>query len=142
MKNRHLISSALALVLMTACSEATGVEPADLEGTWTAQSMVFTSVETPSLSVDVIPLGAALSLTLEADATFSITMSFPGETAETDTGTYSVSGSTMTITEEGQDPESFGFARTGDNMTITMDDSFDFTEGSDEPATLVIGLTR
>ena len=143
MKHRHLTISALALILMTACSDATGVEPDDLVGTWTATAMVFTSTADPTLSVDIMDQGATMSLTLSADGTYSWAFVFPGEPEENETGTYTVSGTTMTIADSGPgSPETFTISRDGDNMTLTGSDEFDFTEGVEEDATMVISLTR
>jgi len=54
----------MALILMSACSEATGVTADDLAGTWTATSMVFTSVANPEQTADVVAEGASLTLVL------------------------------------------------------------------------------
>ncbi len=67
MKNRHLAISALAVILMTACTDATGVgvEPDDLAGTWTSTSFVLTSVANPSMSMDLVAEeGAQVTLVL------------------------------------------------------------------------------
>ena len=93
MKHKHLTISALALILMSACTEATGVEPNDLAGTWTATSIVFTSVADPMLTLDLATEGATMSLTLNADGTYSWAFVFPGEPTENETGTYTVSAS-------------------------------------------------
>ena len=143
MKLKHLTISALALILMSACTDATGIEPDDLAGIWTAQSILFTSVEDATLKVDVADEGATMSLTLGEDGTFSWTFVFPGEQAEIDTGTYTVSGTTITIAESGEhEPETFTIVRDGDTLTLTLADEFDFTEGVEVDATLVITLTR
>ena len=143
MKNRHLISSALALVLVTGCGDATGVTADDLAGTWTTQSMFFTRVADPLLSVNLVAFGASLTLVLGADETYSITFVFPGEPTEEEMGTYTVSGSTLTLSETGTgSPEAYTMSRDGDTMTLTLDDVFDFTEGIEGAGTLVITLTR
>ena len=143
MNVRNLTISALALILMTACTEATGVELDDLAGTWTAHSIVFTSVADPTLIVDVTDDGATMSLTLGADGTFSWAFVSPGEASENETGTYTVFGNTMTITESGEDhPETSTIARSGDTLTLTLEDVFDFTDGVEVDATMVIVLTR
>ena len=144
MKKRHLISSTLALVLMTACGDATGVEPDDLAGTWTATSMVFTSTADPTLSVDIVAEGAALTIVLVADATYTFTFTFPGEETENEAGAYTASGTDLTFSPTGTgSPESFTLSRDGDTMTLTdSDELFDFTLDVEEAATLVITLTR
>ena len=144
MKKRQLISSTLALVLMTACGDATGVEPDDLAGTWTATSMVFTSTADPTLSVDIVAEGATLTIMLVADATYTFTFTFPGEETENEAGAYTASGTGLTFSPTGTgSPESFTLSRDGDAMTLTdSDERFDFTLDVEEDATLVITLTR
>jgi len=79
MKHKHLTISALALILMSACTEATGVgvEPNDLAGTWTSTSIVFTSVADPTLSVDLATEGTTMSLTLNTDGTYTVGLRLP-----------------------------------------------------------------
>ena len=150
MKHRNLIISTLALILMAGCtdSEATGVEPDDLAGIWTAQSLVFTSVEGSMVSADEVAEGALVTLVLGADGTYAFTFAF-GEENENETGTYTVSGNTLTITAltpEALDPEAMTISRDGDTMTLTMADIYDFTPddnvNDEEPATMVVVLTR
>ena len=66
MKHRNLIISTLALILMAGCTDsvATGVEPDDLAGIWTAQSLVCTSVEGSMVSADEVAEGALVTLVL------------------------------------------------------------------------------
>jgi hypothetical protein len=55
----------MTLILMSACSDATGLKTADLAGTWTAISIVFTSVADPEVSADLVTVeGARLTPTL------------------------------------------------------------------------------
>jgi hypothetical protein len=123
-------------------TDPTGVEPADLAGTWTATAIVFTSVANPTLSVDEVADGAAMTLVLSADGEYTLTFVFPGEPNENETGTYTVSGSTLTITPPGGSQETIGVSRNGDTMTLTLDDIYDFDDQGEEDATLVITLTR
>ncbi len=151
MKHKNLTISAMALILMAACTDATGgtgVEPDDLAGTWTATSLVFSSVEGNLVSEDEVVAGAVVTLVLRADGTYTFSFVF-GEETENETGTYTVSGNTITVTPltpEALDPETMAIVRDGDNMTLTMDDIYDFTPddnvNDEESATMVIVLTR
>ena len=142
MNSRRLGISALALMLVTACGDATGLEPADLQGTWVANSMVFTSTADPTLTVDLIAGGTALSLQLAADGMFLWTLTEVGAAPATSTGAYSVVGSTLTLTAAGTS-EAFTITRDGNNMTLTANDEYDFDEdGLDEAAMLRVTLTR
>ncbi len=143
MKNRYLISSALALLLMTACGDATGVEPDDLAGTWVATSLVFTSVADNTVSVDEVALGAAVTLVLVADATYTFTF-VSGLENENEAGGYTVTGTNLNLSPTGTvSPETFTISRDGDTMTLTGSDTFEFDpEVGEEAATMVITLTR
>ena len=124
-------------------TDPTGVEPANLAGTWTATAIVFTSIANPTLSVDEVADGATMTIVLSADGTYTLTFVFPGEENENEMGTYTVSGSTLTITPTGGTQETMGVSRNGDTMTLTLDDIYDFDgDQVEEDATLVVTLTR
>ena len=80
MKLRNLTTAAVALTLIAGCTDGTGIEPDDLAGIWTASSVVFTSVADPTVSVDLMDEGATVTLTLGADATYTLALVFPEET--------------------------------------------------------------
>ena len=147
MKHRNLtISTLAALILMSACTEGegTGVEPDHLAGTWTSTSFVLTSVANPSMSMDLVAEeGAALTLVLGADGTYSFTFVSNVEPTENEVGTYTVSGNTMTVTPTDGLVETIVILRDGDTLTMTMDDEIVFTDGANaEAAVLVIILAR
>ena len=150
MKLRHLTTSALALIVMAACTDTTvGVEPDDLAGTWTSTSFVLTSVANPSMTMDLVAEeGALVTLVLGADGAYDFTFTSTVEETEHEEGTYVVSGNIMTITPvvpEGLDPEVIGIVRVGDTLTLTLtlDDEIVFSDGGNaEAAVLVIVLTR
>jgi hypothetical protein len=148
MKLRNLTISAVALILMAACTDATGgtgVEPDDLAGTWTSTSFVLTSVATPTVSLDLVAVdGAVVTLVLGTDGTYTFTFVSNVEDTENETGTYTVVGNTLSTTPTGTGgPETMAISRNGDTMTLTMDDDFDFDDnGTFDAAVLVIVLTR
>ena len=148
MKLRHLTTSALALIVIAACTDTTvGVEPDDLAGSWTSTSLVLTSVENPSMTMNLVEEeGALVTLVLGADGAYTFTFTSTVEETENETGTFTVSGNTMTITPvvpEGLEPEDIAIVRVGDTLTLTLDDEVVFTDGGNaEAAVLVIVLTR
>ena len=84
-----------------------------------------------------------MSLTLNADGTYTWAFVFPGDPTENETGTYTVSGNLMTINDSSEgSPETLTIVRSGDTLTLTLADVFDFTEGVEVDATMVIVLTR
>ena len=143
MKLRHLTTSAMALILMSACTDATGVEVDDLAGTWVATAIVFTSVEDPAMTVDITEEGATATFTLDAEGAYTVTFVF-GEENEVETGTYAVDGNVLTLTDSVEGAEVWDVARDGDTMTLTSDDDeFDFDDDQvEDPASLVITLAR
>ena len=148
MKLRHLTTSALALILMAACTEATGVgvEPDELAGTWTSISLIISSVTSSSTMDLVAEEGAAVTLVLEANGDYTFDFTSNVEEAEHEEGTYEVSGNIMTVTPvtpAGLETEVIAIARVGDTLTLTLDDEIVFSAGSNaEAAVLVIVLTR
>ena len=144
MKLRHLITSAMALILMSACTDdATGVLPDDLAGSWAATAIVFTSVEDPTMTADIVDEGATATFVLDADGSYTLTFTFEEEN-ELETGTYAVDGDTLTLTptDAEEDPETWTIVRDGDTMTLTTDDDFEFENDISTDVTMVITLTR
>ncbi len=148
MKLRHLTTSALALIVMAACTDTSvGVEPNDLAGSWTSTSLVLTSVASPSMTMDLVAEeGALVTLVLGADGAYTFTFTSTVEPTENETGTYTVLGNTMTVTPvtpAGLEVEEITIVRVGDTLTLTLDDEVVFTDGGNaEAAVLVIVLTR
>jgi hypothetical protein len=144
---RHLTISAMALIALSGCTDdGTGVAADDIAGIWTAASAVFTSVADPTMSEDAIAQGLTFTATLGADDTYTTVVTAPNEPTETESGTYAVSGSTLTLTPTDVQigPETFTIVRTGDSMTLTASDNEWAFDGNDveEAATLVMNLTR
>lgn len=134
---RVLAAGAMALAV-AACSDSTGITVEDLVGTWEATEIVFTSTADPSESVDAIDLGASLTVTINSAGTVTTVFDNGQGGTDTDSGTLSVDGSTLTI---GSD--TFEAERSGDVLTLTGAVDFDFDEdGSDDPATVVVRLER
>jgi hypothetical protein len=130
----------IGLATVLACGDA--VAPEDIAGTWEATSFVFTSVEDPSESIDVIDAGGSLRVTFDADGTYELSVTFGGST-DTDDGTYTIDGNDITL-DNVDDPISGTIEVSGDTMTLNLTGAeFDFDEdGTDDPATIVIVLTR
>ena len=152
MKHRNLIISALALILMSACTEdaGTGLAPDDLAGEWTAISFVLTSKTDATMSMDLVKQdGAVVTLVLREDGTYSFSFVSDVEPAEDEAGTYTVAGNILTFFPDPEylepnddDSETVGILRVGDTLTLTMDDRIEPLDGDPIDAVLVIILTR
>ena len=72
---------------------------------------------------------------LEADETFMLTLVFPGEEDELDSGTYTVVGNILTVSDSVEaTTDEFTVARDGDTMTLTVSDEVFDSGGSQRRA--------
>lgn len=140
MRRTVLPVAAGLLLLQGACGDATGVQPADIAGTWTATAFAFISVSQgpldPEVTVDLIDLGATATLEVAADGTAVVTVSQQGST-DSDSGTIAVTGNGVTLEFQG-DISTGTITRDGDVLTIVLTTGveFDFNDdGADDPAT-------
>ncbi len=127
------------------CGDATGVTADELAGAWSATQYEFTNPATASQQVDIIAMGGSFSISFMASGDFTANFQEPGEQLETISGTISVGGDTLTISESGQgSPTDFVASRSGSTLTLTTsDEEYDF-DGDDveEPASLRIILRK
>ena len=144
---RTLVAPLLAVTVVAGCGDSNGPGTEAtinaLAGTWNATSLVFTNNANSSETFDLIADGGSFSITFTAAGGFSGSSTFEGDT-DTFSGTFEVQGSNLIISETGESgPETIAFTRSGNTLTLTLDDEFDFDDdGFDEPATLVIVLQR
>jgi len=139
-----MFTSAILCAAIVACGESTGVEPNDIEGTWTASSFTATNPANAAESEDFIGAGGSFSITFRADGTYTLTTVEEGET-DTETGTYTVNGNSITIAETGSgSPTPVTATRDGNTMTFTWtDDEIDWDDdGTDDPADFELVLQR
>ena len=139
---------ALLVAVAVGCSDSgnsTGpASPSDFAGDWLASSYVVTNVANSSQSEDLTVLGMTLSITF-TETTYSGTASFPGEVAETFSGTYTIDGNQLTLNETGElQPETMTYTLSGDTMTLSGDDEqYDFDDdGQEDPATFTMVLAK
>ena len=144
---RPFVAPLLAVTVVAGCGDSNGPGTEAtinaLAGTWNATSLVFTNDANASETFDLIADGGSFSITFTAAGGFSGSSTFEGDT-EPFNGTFEVQGTNLIITETGESgPETIAFTRSGNTLTLTLDDEFDFDDdGFDEPATLVIVLQR
>ena len=96
-----LLVSALAF---SACGSDDGTSPEDplapFLGTWTGVSMLFTATATGA-QVDAILAGGTLTVVITQAGRFTLSLSIPPFVNQQDAGTFSVSGSAMTMATDG-----------------------------------------
>jgi hypothetical protein len=134
---------------LAACGGDGGSGPSssDLAGTWRASRMEFVNAANPSTKVEVIALGATLTVQLSAGGAYTSTLTMPGEPAEVTTGTWSSSTDVFTLhwTEGGFIGEmQFDWTLSASTLTLQGADSeFDFNDdGVGEAAKLNLVLVR
>ena len=130
--------AALAATVAAGCGDSTGVEIQDLVGTWQAQSYTFTDQAGGSANL-VVTQGASYTLTVTEGGTASTLFDNGVGSTSSNSGNLSSDGQTLTITGD-------VFAATRDGNSLTLVDTsseYDFDgDGSDDPATLTIVLSR
>jgi len=144
---RVFTAAALAAALTVACSDSTApteVTLADLVGEWDAASAVFTPVA-GGTGVDVVALGFAFNIVINAEGGYVATLTDPIEGDEIELGTLAVANGVITFTPTGEDPYTMDIVNLdGNTLTVRDDDeSFDFDDDDvEEDAILTIVLEK
>ncbi len=131
---RTFIAPLLAATFVAGCGHSTPEKVAEaLAGTWNATSVVFTNKANSSETFDLVAAGGSANVTFTAAGEFSGSFTDLG-------GTFVVEGTNLIITNTGEsEPETVAFTLSGNTLTLTVDDEFDFDDdGVDESATLII----
>ena len=145
-KGIRLLAAAFA-VLAGACGDGgTGPDEEELTGTWRATKMEYVSVANSSQKVDVVALGATVTLVLDSDGTYTLTTAVPGQGQEILSGTWSASTDVLTCQWSGQysGEMQFEMSLSGDTLTLSgAHTDFDINgDDVDEEARLNMVLAR
>jgi len=144
-KKALVFLAAAAMLTVPGCKSNTGPEDDDFVGTWHATKAEYTSVANPTTKVDIITQGSTLVLVLNSAGSFTLTVTDPGQDPETFGGTWSASTDVLTLTwSTGMSGESqFDFTLDGDELTLSGGHMpYEFTPGTPEEATLSLILVR
>lgn len=135
-------------IALAACSgDGTGPNPTTFDGTWVAAKVEYISVANPATRVEVIALGASLTVQFNGNGSYASTLTMPGETPEATAGTWNASAEVFTLTwAEGGVTHEMQFDWTMSGATLTLvgaDSDFDFAgDGEFLPAKLNVTLVR
>jgi len=144
------LGSLLTTLVLLSVSGCGGDDPvgvvataADMLGTWDIASLTFASVP-PGTSVELVSMGASGEIEFRGDGTYTLTLAGPGEAPEVENGTFSVSGSTLSLIESGEVTALAIQALTSTAATLFQaDDEYDFNDdGFDTPATVTVVLAK
>lgn len=145
MKRRAVAIGPLIAMLTIGCSDPIGIDPSDLEGTWSALSYSWLDKTDLITVYNMIPDGGAFRTTLGSDGSYTATRTSPDGTVESLSGTYTVVDPLLTFSDfGGGQPEAFLATRSENSMTLeTGNVEFDFNDdGTPTPAQLSIFLQR
>jgi len=137
----------LVLLSVGACGgdDPVGVEAtaSDLLGTWDITSLTFTSVPAGS-SAELVSQGFSGEITFRQDGTYTLTTTDPGQAVEVEDGTFTVSGSTLSLIVPGEVSALTIQALTSTAATLFQaDDEYDFNDdGTETPATVTVVLAK
>ncbi|MGB5819417.1 MAG: hypothetical protein WBG90_08010 [Saonia sp.] len=124
-----------------------GFSVSDLAGTWTATSAIFSlNAEGPGQSIDIVEEGGSVTLVIQNNGRFTITISALGETPEISTGRLAFDEELLVVFFD-DDPDDFDFFVidfSGNNLSLQNNTSeFDFDgDGTDESASISLTLVR
>ncbi len=139
---RSLTAIAVGLAAL-ACGDATGVDPEDLVGTWSAFTAVATNPADPSETADLVAMGVSITFIIEATGRIETIFEFQ-DIVDRDVGMLTVTDDEFTLVIEGR-PVTGTMSRQDDTlmMHIITGVEWDFgDDGLDEPATLLLEMQR
>jgi hypothetical protein len=113
---------------------------ADLAGTWTATKMEYTNKANNSQKVDLVQLGVGMKLTINSSGRYTATLTISGLGELTTAGTITLQGGNLILDDDEEaENQTVAFTLSGNTLTLTGDDEFDFNDdGTDEPAAVVM----
>ena len=154
----RLLPCFVVFALLPGCSEddeddlslnGTNIAMADIAGNWTATRAIFgKSGEGPVMQVDVVADGGSVTLRIETNGDFSITVEAVGESAEVSMGRFRFDEDLLVIIfdDDPDDFEFFGITYNEPNLTIQggiVFEAFDFNgDGTDEDADIDFAFVR
>ncbi len=140
---RFLKSVVPVALIWIACGDPTGIEPGAIAGTWNSLTYGFVNRADPTETVELVSMGASLTVTFTSEGNFTWNFRDVDDQVETRSGTFSVAGDVLTLSESGQE-DPFLAVRDRESLSLrTGNREFDFDGGgTPEPAELRIFLTR
>ena len=141
---RVLFATALAAGLAACGGDSTGNSNVSLLGTWTLTKFEFVNASNSAIKSDLIALGGSGTITFNANASWSVSLTVPSQGAFTSSGTYTETATTLTIVTNEVPPETSVFTKGLSAHILTLTGgSATFNFGAGEvPATLNVIATK
>ena len=133
--------------LAVACGdddEPTGVTIGDLAGTWDASDLSLTWNANPAVVINLVDIGATVTLVINSNSTYSFTIAVPGQDDQVITGDFTLLGGNRFELTNDDEPEdlwtgTFTLSADGNELSVNLPDVtiFDFdSDGTEDEALL------
>lgn len=126
--------------------EGTNLSISDIQGNWEATRALFDIAGTgASQAIDIVAVGGSVTLNIQSNGRFTLTILAPGQPPETSTGQMSFDEDLLVVAFDGDanDPEFFGIQSTATTLSLSGNTEYDLDgDGVDDPATVELDLVR
>jgi hypothetical protein len=139
-----LVALIFVAATLSACGKKSPTQPGEkgLPGTWRATSAEYVSRANSSVRQEVVSRGTTMTLTLNANNTYTLTIVNPGQAAQIADGTWTASVDVLTLRRTGMTGESqFDMTQSGDTLTLTGGSMLYDFEGDGIPDEAVLNAT-
>jgi hypothetical protein len=137
------LAATLAFAAVAGCGDSTGVQPADLEGTWQVSEVVYSADLGDFTAVVIMDFTPSAVIVIESGGAFQKTITIGGD-HDSDSGILTVTGNEVEM-DFGTGLAAGTITRDGDAVTIVLDRGVEFDvdgNGTDDPATAQIVMVR
>lgn len=148
-----LVKGFLIILILVSCGSddgpsltGTNISISDIQGNWTATRAVFDIASTgPSMRVEVVKDGGTVTLQIQGNGRFTLTVTVMGRAPEVSTGQLGFDEDLLTVSfdDDPDDFEFFGIQNTSTTLSINGPAEFDFDgNGTEEPARVELDFVR
>ena len=143
----------LLLICLQACEEDEGndltgsvISISDIQGSWNATRAEFDIAGTgTSMAIDIVAAGGTVTLVIQSNGRFTLTITQTGQTPEISTGQMSFDEDLLVVEFDDSPGESefFGIQSTATTLSINGQTEFDLDDdGTDDPARVELDFVR
>lgn len=122
------------------------ISMSDIASIWRANRAAFSpSEDGPAIEVDIVAEGGSVTLSIQANGRFTLTVSPPDRPVDVSTGQLGFDEDLLVVTydDEPDDFELFGIQHAGDNLSLSGPAEYDFEgDGASEPARVELEMFR
>lgn len=124
----------------------TNISMDEIAGTWNATRASFSlAADGPAVELEVVAAGGTVTLVIQANGRFTLTIVLPARSPEVSTGQLGFDEDLLVVSydEDPEDYELFGIQATETTLSISGPSEFDFDgDGTDEAAIVELDMER